>query len=222
MRLPQWDSQFATSSAGRILTAIREGETTIEELAQATGLSEGAVRLHVATLQRDGLVVRGASRSGVSKPAYTYRVAPDAEWLFSRAYIPVLAELLRVLAAQLDARAFDEMMRRVGRGLMGSHRRPTGSRRQRVEAACQLFNELGALTSLELERDRYVIRSAICPLSVVAASHPEVCSAVESLLSEFIGSPVAKCCKTNGHLGCCFTVDEPAESGSDRAASGAG
>jgi hypothetical protein len=51
-----------------------------------------------------------------------------------------------------------------------------------------------------------MIRSDGCPLAAATKRHPEACSAMESLLSEFTGLEVAKCCDREERPRCCFEV----------------
>ena len=45
-------------------------------------------------------------RRGTSKPARTYGVTVEAELLLSRAYIPILTQLLHVLADRIPRQEF--------------------------------------------------------------------------------------------------------------------
>lgn len=130
----------------------------------------------------------------MSKPAHIYAITMQAELLFSRAYIPILTQLLHVLARRLSPAEFDSVMREVGLGAMAGRPVPRGPLRDRVASASSLLNELGGLTEVAEEDGLYVIRSHGCPLAAATANHPEACNALESLLSEFVGTTVTKCC----------------------------
>jgi predicted ArsR family transcriptional regulator len=216
MRVPYWD-RLLTSPAGQIMGLLRRGPTTVDELAHALGLTGNAVRQQLAVLERDGLVGQGESRRGVSKPARTYILTADAELLLSRAYPPVLTQLLHVLDERLDPAEFDELMRNVGRRLLADRPRPSGNLRQRAEAASALLNELGGQARVEEENGGLRIRGYGCPLSAATQRHPEACNAVESLLAEFAGIPVTKCCDAEGRLRCCFEVGGRGRAGRRRA-----
>jgi predicted ArsR family transcriptional regulator len=51
-----------------------------------------------------------------------------------------------------------------------------------------------------------MIRSDGCPLAAATQRYPEACNAVESLLREFTGLPVTKCCDREERLRCCFEI----------------
>ncbi len=198
--------RMADSTAGRIMGLLRRGTMTVDELASALGLTGNAIRPQLALLERDGLVERTGVKRGASKPSRVYGLTAEADLLYSHAYVPVLTELLRVLAGQLAGNEFDAVMREVGRRLMTDRPRPTGDARQRAEAASALLNELGGLAHVEGEGEELTIRSDGCPLAAATRRYPEACAAVESLLREFSGLPVTACCERDERVRCCFAV----------------
>jgi predicted ArsR family transcriptional regulator len=196
----------AEGTSGRIIELLRRGPMTVDELSAALGLTRTAVRAQLATLERDDVVEQRGSRRGTSKPARMYGVTSQAELLFSRAYVPILTQLLHVLARDVSSVEFDTIMREVGRELMSGRSVARGSLRERVDAASALLNELGGLTEVGEDDGLYVIRSHGCPLAAATANHPEVCNALESLLSEFVGTRLTKCCDRYDRVRCCFEV----------------
>src|SRR5215211_1951562 len=108
----------AQGTGGRILELLRRGPKTVDELARALELTRTAVRAQLASLMRDGLVEQRENRRGASKPSHVYGVTVQAELLFSRAYVPILTQLLHVLSRQLTPAEFDSIMHQVGRGVM--------------------------------------------------------------------------------------------------------
>lgn len=179
---------------------------TIDDLASAVGLTRTAIRAQLATLQKDGAVEEREVRRGTSKPARTYGVTVEAELLLSRAYIPILTQLLHVLAGRIPGQEFDAIMHEVGRGLMTGRTMPHGTLGERVLAASALLNDLGGMTEVDEEGSHFVIRGHGCPLAAATAEYPEACNVLESLLSEFVGQPVAKCCDRYDRQRCCFEV----------------
>jgi DeoR family transcriptional regulator, suf operon transcriptional repressor len=194
------------STQGRIISILRGREATVDDLATALGVTRGAIRLHLATLERDGLVHVVGTRAGPTKPSRLYAVTPGLEQQLSRAYVPLLTEILHVLSERMSTRKFDEFMRSVGRRLLRGRARPHGSALARAQAASGLLNELGGTSRVIKEDGALWIHAASCPLAVTTAQHPEACSAVESLLSEFTGLGVVSCCARKDRLRCCFQV----------------
>jgi predicted ArsR family transcriptional regulator len=196
----------AQGTSGLILKLLRQGPKTVDELARALDLTRTAVRAQLSSLIRDELVEHRESRRGASKPSHVYGVTTQAELVFSRAYVPILTQLLHALAGRMAPAEFDSVMRQVGRGVMEGRARPRGTLGERAAGASALLNDLGGLTEISEEAGGYVIRSHGCPLAAATADHPEVCNALESLLSEFVGASVTKCCERYNRERCCFEI----------------
>jgi len=196
----------AQGTGGRILELLRRGPKTVDELARALELTRTAVRAQLASLMRDGLVEQRENRRGASKPSHVYGVTVQAELLFSRAYVPILTQLLHVLSRRITPAEFDTIMHQVGRGVMEGRAMPRGTLGERVAGASAVLNELGGLTEISEEGGGYLIESHGCPLAAATANHPEVCNALESLLSELVGARVTKCCDRYNRERCCFEV----------------
>ena len=190
----------------RVVELLRRGPTTLDELVNELGLTRTAVRLQLAVLERDGSVERPGVRRGRTKPAHVYQLTGAAEQRLSRAYIPVLTQLLHVLSDRLSSAEFDSVMRDVGRELLAEHPRPRGTLRARADAASELLNELGGLTDVSEEGHDLMIRSHGCPLAAAAVHHPETCNAMESLVSEFVGAAVRQRCDRTNRPRCRFQI----------------
>ena len=193
-------------TSGRILELLRRSPMTVDELARALDITRTAVRAQLASLLRDDLVEQRGSRRGPSKPSQVYGVTAHAELLFSRAYVPILTQLLHTLAGRATPAEFDSIMREVGRRVLQGRPVPRGQLEERVAGASALLNQLGGLTEVARENGGYVIQSHGCPLAAATINHPEVCNAVEALLSEFVGATVTKCCDRYNRERCCFEV----------------
>jgi predicted ArsR family transcriptional regulator len=190
----------------RILTALRRASLTANELAARLGLTHNAVRTHLALLQREGMVrERSLQRSG-GRPAVVYEIAPSADALFSRAYVPFVAQLMRVLQERLRQDELDDLMHTVGRRLAGSWRPLRGDLPTRLKAASALLEELGALNDVEEADDGYVIRGTACLLSAAVHGRSEVCRSVETLLAELLEVSVHECCERGERPRCCFEI----------------
>jgi predicted ArsR family transcriptional regulator len=213
MDVTRLDRRFLDSTRGQITTLLRRGVQTVEQLADALGLTDNAVRNHLTLLERDGLVRHGGVRrgKGAGKPAVVYELHPDAEVLFSRAYEPVLGAVLDVLVDELPpeqaAAILDKVGRRVGLSAGG---RASGSLDARVAEAAAALRALGGEVDIVTEGGTLQLRAMGCPLSAAVTRRPETCRAIESFVSEIVGAPVRECCTRGERPRCCFTVQPAA------------
>lgn len=200
------NQRFFSSTRGQIVLLLRREVRTVDELAQMLKLTDNAVRAHLATLERDGLVrQQGVRRSG-SKPAVVYELAAGAEQLFPKAYGAVLHQLLGVLAERMPAQELEAALRDAGRRIAVQWNIPEGDLRTRLQAAVEVLNELGGMAELEDCDGSYCIRGYSCPLAAAVPGHPEVCRFAETLLTELVGVPVQEQCKRGESLHCKFVL----------------
>jgi predicted ArsR family transcriptional regulator len=195
----------------RILDSLRRSALTANEIAAELGLTHNAVRGHLAALQGDGLIREGGLRRGGTRPAVVYELVPRADSLLSKAYIPFVAQLLRVLGERMPKPELDEVMETVGNRLAAQWPRLQGDLRQRVEAAALLLEELGSLTEIENWDGGFVLRGYGCLLGEAVHGRPEVCRAMESLLAHLLETRVRECCERGEHPKCCFEISPTAE-----------
>jgi predicted ArsR family transcriptional regulator len=195
MPTTEWDRRFFASTRGQVVTLLRRGERTVDELAHALALTDNAVRAHLAALERDGLVRQRGVRRGGGKPAHAYGLAPEAERLFPKADALALRGVLDVLAERLPAPAFDDLVREAGRRLAASAPAPAGDLRARVEQAAALLADLGGLAEWEERDGGFEIRGFSCPLAAASPGCPAVCRLAAALLSDVVGAPVQERCE---------------------------
>ncbi|MBI3966768.1 MAG: ArsR family transcriptional regulator [Chloroflexi bacterium] len=203
----RWSERFFASTRGRILLLLRRASRTVDELAGALGLTDNAVRTHLASLERDALVQQeGVRRSGVGKPAYFYELTPEAESLFPKAYGLVLHRLLEVLGERISPEDQLAIMRELGHRLAAGQEAPDGELRSRVEHAVALLGKLGGEAELVEEAGRFTIRGYSCPLAAAIPGHPEVCEIAETLLADVLHVPVRERCQKEEPPRCCFEI----------------
>jgi predicted ArsR family transcriptional regulator len=209
---PDLSRRFFETTRGRVLVHLRRGPATVEEMARALDLTDNAIRAHLTTLDRDGLVRQTGVRRGpgAGKPAAVYELAADAETRLSRAYAPVLTALLEELSARLSTPEAEALMRDAGSRLAAALPARSAALEDRVREAVALLNELGGDVTIEQEPGGIRLRGNGCPLSASVVRRPEACRAVQGLLSAVIGAPVVLCCEREPRPRCCFTVPSAA------------
>lgn len=201
--------KLLTSTRGRILDLLRRSERTVSELAEELELTENAIRNHLSTLERDGLVeTRGVRREGVGKPARIYGFAPEGESVFPKAYDTVLALILTLLGERMGRAELLTFLEEAGRRA-GQGRIPADATfQERVDATMELVEALGAVAEVRSNGDVRV-QSFTCPLTTVTREHPDVCKLVEALLAEMLGVPVREICDRGRRPCCAFVIEAP-------------
>jgi predicted ArsR family transcriptional regulator len=208
MRTTGWRARLMKSTRGKILDLLRPKEKTVNELAATLGLTDNAVRAHLLSLERDGLVHQSGTQPGFRKPHATYALTPEAEQIFPKSYGVLLDLLLIVISRQLSPRELRAAMRAVGKRVADNHLLEVKgkSRNRRIKAALRILKNLGGSATFEESDGKHFIRGHGCPLAAATSRHPEACLIAETLLSEIIGAPVKECCIHGSTPSCRFEI----------------
>jgi predicted ArsR family transcriptional regulator len=206
--MTNWLDRLIGESQLRILGLLRRSRQTITSLADALGLTDNAVRMHVAALHRDGIVEQvGTQRDTGGKPARLYGLTREGEEIFPKAYALVLGKLVEEIVRSAGRARAVELLRAVG-AQAGALARKATNRKQRVEAAADVFRSLGADVDVQQTSEGWKLQGYSCPLSAVTAGHAEVCELGKALVEEVVGvgARVTECCQRGDHPRCAFEI----------------
>jgi len=209
MKGTKFGQNFFESTRGRVLDLIRAGASTVEELSKRLGLTDNAVRAHLATLERDRLIEQHGLQRGSRKPHFIYRLSPEAEQLFPKAYHALLSTLLVVLKQRLQPEQLREILHEVAGTLAAGidAERNSETVEGKAKSALKVLSKLGGSARIEQQNGTVLIRSnSGCPFSEVVSEHPEICRLAETLLSEITGSPVGEQCERGTSPRCTFEI----------------
>ncbi len=207
MKAGNYDKRFFESTRGRIVTLLRNGSLTVNDLASDLGLTDNAVRAHLLSLERDGIVAQAGMVKGFRKPHYSYALTDEARGLFPAAYDSLFNQLLGVIKGRMVGAVVKDILTEVGRKL-GRLRGPREkSFDDRLAGALEAIGELGGAAKVERENSHVRLKSEGCPFAEAVAEHPEVCKVTEAMLSEMVGAPVLETCDRTGSPRCAFEID---------------
>ena len=205
MEAGKLDKRFFESTRGQIVTLLRSSPGTVDELATKLEMTDNAVRAHLLTLERDGLVRQSGLRRGPRKPHFTYELTPEADALFPKAYDALLNQLIAVLKSRLEPSEIEEVLREVGRAV-AADAPAAQDLESRVKIAVKVLESIGGAAEIERDGDRIMIAATGCPLAAAVAVHPEVCRLAETLVGEIVKVPVEEKCDREGRPKCRFEI----------------
>jgi predicted ArsR family transcriptional regulator len=196
----------ANSPADRVLSQLRHGPRTVEELAKALRITGNAVRNQLTKLKAENLVIRIGTRPGISKPSALFAITPEGQIRFSTLYLPVLRQFVDIAESACPGAQLESLMKETGRSLARAYPRPRGPLKRRADAAARLLRSFGGITEVQTRDGMIVIRSLSCPLAALTSGNRAVCNVLEALLADYIAAPVKNCCSPAEEPRCCFEV----------------
>jgi predicted ArsR family transcriptional regulator len=193
----------------QMLALLRRAPRTVHELAGVLGLTDTAVRTHLVSLERDGLVEPSGRRLGVRKPAILYSLAPSADQLFAKPYAAVANLILGGVKERHSDEELSGLLGEAGHRLAHEHRATVShlTGRARVEAIADVLNSLGGLAQVQEQDEGFRIEGSGCPLSAVVACYPEACKIAEEMIQTLVGEgTVTAQCEHTGEPHCSFAI----------------
>ncbi|MBI2705973.1 MAG: ArsR family transcriptional regulator [Actinobacteria bacterium] len=183
------DAPAVSEHQRTVLYALkRRGEATVDDLAGSLHMTVSGARQHLAMLTEQGLVAaqpsgddEDPSGSGRSRgrPRLRYRLTPEAETLFPKAYGELTNELLGYLADE-DGTLVDKIFvrRRDQRAANAKQRLAANeSLATKVRELANILDEDGYLAEYEsLGNGTFRITEHNCAILSVAKQHPNACT----------------------------------------------
>ena len=208
--MSNWIQLLVGETRAKLLGLLRRSHQTINSLSETLGLTDNAVRTHMAALGRDGIVTSvGQTRVAAGKPARIYALTPEGEELFPKAYAVVLRGLIDEIAGSEGKARAAELLGAVGRRA-GAAAGAEGSTEARVAVAAEALRGLGGDVEVQSSPDGWRLQGFGCPLTSVTAANPEACELARALVEEVTGRPVTECCERGERPRCAFLVSADA------------
>lgn len=167
---------------------------SVDELAQALGVTRTAVRQHLAALTRDGLVAAGAERGTGGRPVRLHVLTEAGREVFPRRYSWFANLLVEAIAREHGASGLRTRLGRIAAAVVAQLPEPAGAgagRRDKVEELSALMDHLG----YDARRVRDVggvptIEADNCVFHALAMQNTAVCHFDLALMTSYTGRKV--------------------------------
>ena len=179
---------------------------TVDELGQVLGVTRTAIRQHLASLMRDGLVAPGETRASGGRPKQLFLLTEKGREAFPRHYSWFAQLLIEAMAQEHGATGLRTRLGRIAAAVVAQlrHRTPeAGTRREKVAQLSSLMDELGY--DARMTKDvggAPTIEADNCVFHELAMKNPVICHFDLALMSSYTGSKVElhECMAKGGHV----------------------
>jgi predicted ArsR family transcriptional regulator len=203
------DMQADGSTRNVILTLLKtKGASSVAELAQELGITEMAVRRHVNTLERDGLLQSKLVRQTLGRPMNVYSLTEQADEHFPRKYQHLMLDFLEEMDdTQIEAlfeKRKNKLYNRYSDKMQGK------SLPERVRELAGIQNANGYMVEWrELNDGGYELSEHNCPISQVAEPYQQACACELSLFRRLLQANVERTeCLAKGGGKCVYRIQE--------------
>jgi predicted ArsR family transcriptional regulator len=179
---------------------------TVDELGQRLGVTRTAIRQHLASLMRDGLIGPGETRASGGRPKQLFVLTDKGREAFPRHYSWFAQLLIEAMAQEHGATGLRTRLGRIAAAVVAQlrHRAPeTGTRREKVAQLSSLMDELGY--DARMAKDvggAPAIEADNCVFHELAMKNPVICHFDLALMSSYTGAKVElhECMAKGGHV----------------------
>lgn len=213
-------SKDQDSSTRRVLLTMMKtkGPLSVSEMAKRLGVTEMAVRRHLNTMERDGLIEATISRQAMGRPSHLYSLTVLADDLFPKNYHLLTLDLLD----ELLTHAGEEQVNRLFEGRKEkmldkyAHQMKGETLEERVSELTEIQNAGGYMANWEKkENGEYVLNEYNCPIAQVANRYEEACKCELNLFRTLLQADVERTdCMTKGACRCSYRI-KPRQDGAD-------
>lgn len=181
------------------------------DLAQHFDLSIGAVRHHLAILERDALIQSESHRLPVGRPCNVYELTEEGEESFPKQYDRLTNVLLDTYEEEQGVRKLGQFLHRAADRLIEqtSHNLDTrASVEERAGLLAEIMDREGFSLEWRRSGDELLIIQHSCPYQSVVGNHPEVCQLDEHLIQTVMGGRTRRVDhRSKGDCTCTFRLD---------------
>jgi len=185
---------------------------TVDQLAEALGLSSMGVRQHLNILGRDNLVKYNWERLDRGRPRYVYKITEDADELFSRHYLATAIEMLDIIKELYGDEGVETLFKNhMERKYQEySEQMSCGNLTDMVLEITRIRDERGYLAEYEETEDYFMLKEYNCPNGKIAHKYPQICKYELQFFQKLFGVEVERECsiREGDHL-CEYRIKKP-------------
>lgn len=190
-----------------------QGSCSTRDMAKAMGITEMAVRRHIQTMQKDGLIRSSLVRQSMGRPAYRYSLTDQADDLFPKNYPQLTLDLLNELEEQPGGSDMIDRLfagRRKKLEMKFRDRMRNRSLQEKVAELADIQNVGGYMTEWEPDRSEhgaYRLHEYNCPVAQVANRYRQACHCERQLFEHLLGADVERTeCLAEGGQRCTYLI----------------
>ncbi|TDF95791.1 helix-turn-helix transcriptional regulator [Paenibacillus piri] len=205
------NQEMDVSTRKVILTMLKtKGSLTVSDMAKQLGITEMAVRRHLNTLERDGLIEATLVRQAMGRPTNLYSLTGLADELFPKKYHHLTLDLLGELVSEAGEEQVERLFERRKERLISRYGEQMEGKplADRVKTLAEIQNANGYMVDWNAAEDgSYVINEHNCPISQVANAYNHACQCELMMFKSLLKADVERTeCLVKGGIKCSYVI----------------
>ncbi|MBA4542113.1 transcriptional regulator [Thermoactinomyces daqus] len=201
----------ASSTRRQIMMMLKtEGALTVGEIAERLGVTEMAVRRHINTLERDGLIATKLLRQAMGRPTNQYYLTEKSEDCFPKSYSNFTLDLLQDLEENHGLEMIEQVFRSREKRLTEEYQADFSGKSldEKVELLAKIQDSKGYMVEVNKQEDgSYRLVEYNCPIAQVANRYNHACKCEINWFKKLLNADVERMeCKAKGGQNCIYTI----------------
>jgi predicted ArsR family transcriptional regulator len=200
------------STKDKILDLLkRKISLSVNDLTECLNITHMAVRKHLSTLEKDGLIATQEIKQPMGRPLQTYFLTEKAEKLFPKNYEGITMEFLQDMKVILGEEPIQALFKNREQRLTKEYsaRIQHKSNHDKIQEFANIQNEKGYMAdTLQIDPNTFELIEYNCPILSVAHEFKVACSCETQLLKNVLETEQVQRtnCKTDGDNHCKFII----------------
>jgi predicted ArsR family transcriptional regulator len=160
------------------------------ELAKKIGINESAIRRHLETLEKEGLVISKFQRFNKGRPKKIFSLTAYGKAVFPRKSKEVLSFLARKITQRYGEEEMELLMSSVAKDFAETFmpKEMKGDLESRLGRLVQLLNDYGFFASLSKDWDKYIVEYRNCVFEdIIPQFGTYICKIDEDMVKKIAG-----------------------------------
>jgi predicted ArsR family transcriptional regulator len=196
-----------------------KGGLAVDILATRLNISKNAVRQHLTSLERDGVVAKGRIQASGGRPEQLFVLTERGEEAFPRQYAWFAELVLGLLESELGSTAMGERMAELGRSVAGplAGRLAGADLDGRIAGLVEVLQEMGYDAAAVATGAEPIVEAHNCVFHKLARQSPHLCTFDVAFAEAATGRRVEhRTCMARGDSSCRFHFLPPAKAAARR------
>lgn len=193
-----------------IMLLKRNSQQSVAQLSNQMGITPMAVRQHLMSLEKRGLISYKPKKSGIGRPVFLYSLTDKARDIFPKSYVSFIKNMLSIVEAEGGRKRVDKIFMQIkDRAMKGRYRDLMGKAdlEEKVNALVSILDTEGLMVELEVNEDFFSIKQFNCLLHNITADYPEACKYELKMYRDLLGKDIKRTgCQADGEPACVYIV----------------
>ncbi|RSK55217.1 helix-turn-helix transcriptional regulator [Bacillus canaveralius] len=199
------------STKEKILDLLKKEESlTVNDLTDRLKITHMAVRKHLISLEKDGLIASKAIKQPMGRPLQSYMLSSKAQGHFPKNYEGISVEFLHDIKEIHGEESVELLFKKREDRLTREYSSRIGDKTtafEKLNELADIQNEKGYMAELaQVDENTFELTEYNCPIFSVARDFKVACRCETELFKNILGTEQINrtCCQTDGDSHCKF------------------